>query len=191
MENLNNLTQTKLWYSIKDYNNYIISSNGEIINITTKKELKHETVPAGYKRVTLCKNGKTKRFTIHRLLAETFIENKNNKKLVHHIDGSRDNNDLSNLMWVTTKEHHTLHNGFSNKLMKINERNKLKVDMLNMQGQYIKTFDYIGKAAEYLLIKNNKEVNRNNKKNTVGMIVAVCKMKPKKKSYKGYIWRYH
>lgn len=54
----------------------------------------------GYRRVCI----KCKTYYIHRLVAETFIPNPENKPAIDHIDRNRDNNDVSNLRWVTIKE---------------------------------------------------------------------------------------
>ena len=58
----------------------------------------------GYKCVSLCKNGKVHRRTIHRIVAEAFIPNPNNKPNVDHIDTNPSNNEVSNLRWVTQSE---------------------------------------------------------------------------------------
>ncbi|CDD75562.1 prophage LambdaSa2 HNH endonuclease family protein [Cryptobacterium sp. CAG:338] len=58
----------------------------------------------GYKVVSLWKNGKGKSVYIHRLVAETFIKNPENKKTVNHKDGNRTNNNVSNLEWATYSE---------------------------------------------------------------------------------------
>ena len=58
----------------------------------------------GYKIVGLNKNGKRKRFKVHRLVAIAFLDNSENKPQVNHIDGVRDNNKLENLEWVTGSE---------------------------------------------------------------------------------------
>ena len=57
-----------------------------------------------YSRVTLSKNGKTKRFQVHRLVAETFIPNPENKPFVNHIDNNGLNNMVTNLEWCTQTE---------------------------------------------------------------------------------------
>ena len=43
-------------------------------------------------------------YSMHRLVAETFLDNPNNLKFVDHIDRDKSNNDLSNLRWVTAQE---------------------------------------------------------------------------------------
>jgi len=60
--------------------------------------------------------GKSKVYTIHRLVATLFVDNINNKPEINHIDGNKLNNAASNLEWVTRKEncqHRELH-GLSN-----------------------------------------------------------------------------
>lgn len=68
----------------------------------------------GYRIVRLCKNGNVKRYMVHRLVAQAFIPNPENKPSVNHIDGVPNNNMLSNLEWATYSEqqnhrHHVLH----------------------------------------------------------------------------------
>ena len=85
---------------------YIIYSDGRIYNnrlnrfqaiektrITDKRK-KH------YHRVSI----KGKHYQIHRLVAEAFISNPENKPCINHIDGNTENNDISNLEWVTYSE---------------------------------------------------------------------------------------
>lgn len=57
-----------------------------------------------YHRVTLCKEGKTKRYQVHRLVAESFIPNPENKSIVNHKDNNGQNNNKDNLEWSTFKE---------------------------------------------------------------------------------------
>lgn len=69
--------------------------------------LKQDSVLASattYKRVTLCKYGKTNRFFVHQLVARTFIPNPENKPFVNHIDNCGEHNSVDNLEWVTGKE---------------------------------------------------------------------------------------
>lgn len=67
-----------------------------------EKILKHKT--KGYAGVTLS-NGKTKVYpNIHRLVAQAFVPNPNNKPCVNHIDGNKQNNCVTNLEWVNWDE---------------------------------------------------------------------------------------
>lgn len=56
----------------------------------------------GYERVCLCKNGTSKRYSLHRIVAENFLDG--NGEDVNHIDGNKSNNCVSNLEWCTHKE---------------------------------------------------------------------------------------
>lgn len=58
----------------------------------------------GYRRVNLHIGGKKKNFLLHRIIAETFIPNPENKSEVNHKDGNKCNNDVSNLEWTTRDE---------------------------------------------------------------------------------------
>ena len=55
----------------------------------------------GYLKVDLCKNGKQKTFTVHRLVATVFISNPKNFPVVNHKDENKLNNNVSNLEWCT------------------------------------------------------------------------------------------
>jgi len=101
------------WRSIeglKDY--YKISSLGRIksFNIgNTKKEdyLKPQLNHKGYYHIRLYrKNGIRGSFLLHRLIAKTFIKNVLSKPQVNHINGSKTNNVISNLEWMTNKENY-------------------------------------------------------------------------------------
>ena len=58
----------------------------------------------GYHRVTLYSNKSKKRIFVHRLVAETFMPNDENKPEIDHIDGNPLNNNISNLRWCNHKE---------------------------------------------------------------------------------------
>lgn len=84
----------------------------------------------GYYELSLRKDGKEKRFKVHRLVACAFIENPYNKPEVNHIDGNKSNNCVSNLEWTTSKENkeHAWNIGLNNsnhkkRPIKCNENN--------------------------------------------------------------------
>lgn len=58
----------------------------------------------GYARVELSKNGIQKIFSVHRLVAESFVENPSNLPIVCHRDDNPLNNSASNLFWGTQKD---------------------------------------------------------------------------------------
>lgn len=60
--------------------------------------------PSGYIYAALSKDKKQRRYLVHRLVADAFIPNTNNKPFVNHMDGNKLNNVLSNLEWVTRSE---------------------------------------------------------------------------------------
>lgn len=58
----------------------------------------------GYRRFSLYKDGKVERAYVHRLVAESFIPNAENKPEIDHINTIRHDNRVENLRWVTRKE---------------------------------------------------------------------------------------
>lgn len=93
------------WIKIKDYENYSINENGEVRNDKTGKILAvNINVHNGYPFVSLWNGNKCKKATVHRLMAEAFIPNPENKPTVDHKDGNRKNNSLDNLRWATYSE---------------------------------------------------------------------------------------
>lgn len=82
---------------------YQINRDGIVMNKRTNRILKCYIDNVGYYQVTLCKDGNPRKFRVHRLLAIAFIPNPNNYPIVDHIDINRQNNNLSNLRWVSSQ----------------------------------------------------------------------------------------
>jgi hypothetical protein len=95
----------EIWKDIAGYEgHYMVSNTGKVYSYKRKKVLSPST--QGYHQVCLCKNGKVRSFHIHRLVAEAFIPNPENKPEVNHIDHNTDNNYADNLEWVTKFENY-------------------------------------------------------------------------------------
>lgn len=83
---------------------YFISVDGEVFRENSKKPLSQEVVKKGYKRVSLSVEGVVSRYFVHRLVAEVYIDNPENKPFINHIDNNPENNKLNNLEWCNQSE---------------------------------------------------------------------------------------
>ena len=99
------------WKLIEDYPNYMISNLGNVRNINYRNTGKQTSLKGstynGYVHIALRKNNKSKIFLLHRLVAEAFIPNIENKPCINHIDCNRENNKAENLEWCTQQENIT------------------------------------------------------------------------------------
>lgn len=129
---------------IKGFERYQITSDGKVFNNT--KQLKHYIGQNGYCFIKLINNeGKTKHQSIHRLVALMYVDNPYNKQCVNHIDGNRQNNDYTNLEWVTQQE---------NLLKGYERRNDTPIRFyincdLYYNNHFVKSFVSIKEAACY------------------------------------------
>ena len=100
----------EIWKKIKDYEGlYWISNLGRVKN-RHGRVLKPE-IRQGYYSIDLMKNHKRKKYRIHRLVAEAFIENPDNLPQVNHKDENKLNNEADNLEWCdnTYNTHYSRH----------------------------------------------------------------------------------
>ena len=119
------------WRPVKGYEGiYAVSSKGrlktlgrvvahKILGIQRRQQVIHSYTSDpvfDYICVGLWNNGKTKQRQLHRLVAEAFIPNPENKPQVNHKDGNKRNNCVENLEWCTTRENclHAIRTGLSN-----------------------------------------------------------------------------
>jgi len=138
----------EVWKDILNYNNYEVSTFGNVRNKKTGRILKPAN-RGGYFVVGLS-NKLTKTFSIHRLVAETFIENPKNKLQVNHKDKNGLNNHLSNLEWNTPKENN-IHK--SNGIIQTTNQNLAiwKVDLNT--GERLEKYNSIYLASKWIFDK--------------------------------------
>lgn len=105
----------------RDYINYIIYDDGRIYSKTRKKFMTYKIMKDGYVRMEMYKDKKPKMFNVHRMVAEIFIPNPDNKPFVNHKDGNKQNNCVDNLEWVTQKEN--IEHAYKTGLAKYQEKN--------------------------------------------------------------------
>ena len=166
------------WKDIAGYENYEVSTCGNVRNKKTGRLLKPIN-KRGYNTVKLRKNGADKRLSIHRLVAETFIENPYNKPQVNHIDENKRNNIVENLEWCTNKEnanHGTRNRRISNTLKSVElKRNGKAVIQKTLNNDFVDVFVTVRGASRKTKIDHTN-------------IIACCD--GKRKTAGGYRWSY-
>ena len=167
----------EIWKDIKGYEGlYQVSNLGRVKSLPKvdskyckEKLLKsHTNKITGYSQIILCKDAKRHCCYIHRLVAETFIANPNNKLEVNHISGIKEDNRVENLEWSTRQENvvHSYKKGL---------RKTRRITQYDKQGNFIKCWDSIQQASKTLNIFPSRiGLNLKNKCETAG----------------GFIWRY-
>lgn len=114
IDNISSL-QNEVWKPIKGTEEYFISNYSRIISykgyeaILLKPWLNKQE--NGYLVVKITINNVLKNYTLHRLVAEAFLQNPENiqKYQIHHKDGNRYNNNVQNLQWLTKEQHRKKH----------------------------------------------------------------------------------
>lgn len=171
------------WVDIKGFEGkYQINKNGEVRSLDMKvwggkgyyikkgRIKKQHQNKHGYWCVGLSWDNKGKNYLVHRLLAEAFIPNPENKPFIDHINGNKSDNRLENLRWATAKENANNENTklygekqsmYGKKLSleqrrKISERGKKKIVCLNT-GQ---VFDSLNDARDFYNMKDTTGLSK-------------------------------
>lgn len=149
--------------------NYYITEQGDCINSTTNKMLKGQINKNGYKTYYLSIDGDKVRKYAHRMVAETYIPNPDNKKEVNHKDGNKLNNTIGNLEWCTSTENkrHAVETGL---------KKTYEIYCFNESKELIAIYKNANSAVELLHL------------NPSGLRIA-CENEIKT-LYKGYYWSY-
>lgn len=177
----------KIWKDIKGYENlYQVSNTGKIKSLERygnsksngkflikEKIRKTTTTTAGYEYVVLANNGKNKTVLVHRLVAETFIPNPENKKCVNHKDENKLNNCVENLEWCDYEYNNT----YKNIHLRRNTDNIVrKIIQYDLDMHEIKRWDSVCAAAKFYNAANAN-------------IIKCCK--GERTHCCGFKWRYY
>lgn len=160
---------------------YVINDSGvdeeTVFGIVQNDFLKPKDID-GYKSVTLSKNGEAKTFRLHRLIAQAFIPNLENKQEVDHIIpiSNGGTNEVSNLRWATHTENMNNPLSLENKgnSQRNNPLKSFKVHQFTKDGELFRVWPSVGECAR----------NGYNK----GHVAACCR--GEQSTHKGYIWKY-
>lgn len=165
------MIQKEEWKDIKGYEGlYQVSNLGEVKRFYKTREekiIKPFKDKYGYLVVNLYREGKSKTIKVHRLVANAFLENYDNLPCINHKDENKQNNNVKNLEFCTCAYNNT----YGSRLEKIRK----KVLQFDKQGNLIQEWDSISRVNKAFKIKGSS-------------ISEVCK--GKRKSCKGYIWKY-
>lgn len=129
----------------------------------------------GYLQVRLNRGKNGKSYLVHRLVAETFIENKNNYNVVNHINGIKTDNNATNLEWCTQSKNmlHAYANNLHRKFVGEENWNSKKILQFDKNGSFIKEFSSLAEATRETKSKH----------------ISDCCL-GKRKTAGGFIWRY-
>lgn len=166
-------------YQVSNFGN-VKSLTREIMNRGVKQQIKERLLrqnnKGGYLFVVLSKEGKTKSFAVHRLVAEEFIQNPENKPQVSHLDENPLNNNVLNLAWATAEENCN-YGKRNERVFKAGVVKPSKVSMYSKDGHFIKRFDSLCEAGRYI------------GKGKHHSAISACARGKRKTAY-GFIWKY-
>ena len=123
------------WGRVKSIERIVLYNDGRKYNYPEKILKPNINIQRyGYLQIILFKNKKPKTFKVHRLVALAFLENPNNYPQVNHKDENKDNNNASNLEWVTAKQNTNY--GTRNKRASKKMKGKYKGENHPMYGKH-------------------------------------------------------
>lgn len=135
------------WKVIPDEPNYSVSNFGRIRNNTTRNIRKFTECPGSrYAKLHVGRPPHRKHYAIHRLVANAFIPNPENKPEINHINGNKYDNRVSNLEWCTHSENmkHATHND----LCPLPPSVKTKVVLANSDNVVLAVYDSVKEASK-------------------------------------------
>lgn len=177
-------SKIEIWKQINGYENYMVSNLGNIISITKVsikrnskikgivfKKIKTSTNIYGYLSVCLYKNGTSKSYKVHRLVAEAFIPNHKNLPQVNHKDENKANNKVTNLEWCDS----SYNNNYGTRNEKVKKKISVEIACYDLNGNFVK---------KYKSIQETKKDGFQPSK-----VCQVCKQSYGRKTHKGFIFK--
>lgn len=167
------MNEMEIWKPIQGFEGiYEISNYGNCRRVG-KRNIAPKIERNGYVRFHLSKDNKPTTILAHRAVAVAFIENPNGYRTVNHKDENKANNCIDNLEWCNMHYQNTYGNGAVNR----NKAKEIPVLQFTKQGEFIKRFESVTKAAQ--------DLNLN-----ASSIHCVCKGIRRYKSTGGYVFKY-
>ena len=173
----------EIWKPIKNFEElYEVSNLGRVKSLAKRGKperiMKQAISHKGYPTLSLCKNAKSTRRAVHRLVAQAFIDNPDNLPQVNHIDGNKQNNNVENLEWCDNSYNqiHANKMGLNeHRIQRVKESCSRPIAMYDYKGNFIRAFSSLNKAS--------RETNISNK------AISYCALRKNKMSG-GYKWQY-
>ena len=170
----------EVFLSVPGYDGlYEVSNLGNVKSLRSGKLLKQANNREGYKLVCLTIKGKSRSFSVHRLVALAFIPNPENLPEINHKDETHDNNCADNLEWCTRKynlNYGTYKERMSKTQKEAGTHNKSVSAYDKKTFKFVKSYDSITEAENELGIGKN--------------CISQC-LRGKQKTAGGYIWKYN
>lgn len=174
---------------VPNYEDYLIYPDGSVYSLEKNIFMKFSVTKLGYKSVELFNKNGSKRFWVHRLVAQAYIPNPDNLPQVNHKDENPSNNSVDNLEWCTAKYNMNYGNGAKTRHNKIDyttpERKALAIKngkmackpviQLSLSGEIIARYESIREAEATF---TNKHTH-----------ISEC-CKGKRKTSNGYMWKH-
>lgn len=162
----------EIWKDVVGFEGlYKVSNLGNVKSLRNGKILIPSITIHGYKRITLCKNGKKENKVIHRLVAEAFLDNPKNFLCINHKDENKLNNCVENLEWCDIK----YNTNYGTCIERRSKNKQRPVNQYDLNMNFIKRYESIKEAS-------------NGNYSLYTHIGECCK--GKHFSIGGYIWRY-
>jgi hypothetical protein len=158
------------WKPIPNFPDYTISKDGKVYSRKRNKLVK--PMQKNYLQIKLYNKSKSVLY-VHKIVAEVYIPNPENKSLVNHKDGNKHNNHILNLEWVTYKENsqHACDTGLCPK-----PKGKAVIQLDPDTGEEIDRFDFLQEAGKKVGLKSGDTIK------------LVCE--GKRKIAGGYRWKW-